>query len=55
MAQLPREAREGFMRAWLEILRERQPGVIWVPAGERQREEVIQNTQPRKSARKMFD
>jgi hypothetical protein len=29
---LPKEAREGVMRAWLEILRERHPGVLWVPA-----------------------
>jgi hypothetical protein len=31
VAQLPREAREGLIRAWLEILRERHPGVTWVP------------------------
>ena len=31
MAQLPREARDGIMRAWLEILKERHPGVFWVP------------------------
>jgi len=30
--QLPREARDGIMRVWLEILRERRPGVTWVPA-----------------------
>jgi hypothetical protein len=29
---LPREAREGLMRAWLELLRERHPGVTWVAA-----------------------
>jgi hypothetical protein len=29
--RLPREAREGLMRAWLEILRERHPGVDWLP------------------------
>ena len=28
---ISREAREGLMRAWLEILRERHPGVTWVP------------------------
>jgi hypothetical protein len=27
---IPREAREGLMRAWLEILRERHPDVTWV-------------------------
>jgi hypothetical protein len=26
---LPREAREGIERAWLEILRERHPGIEW--------------------------
>jgi hypothetical protein len=25
MTRIPREAREGLMRAWLEILRERHP------------------------------
>jgi hypothetical protein len=29
---LPKEAREGITRAWLEILRERHPGVLWVAA-----------------------
>jgi hypothetical protein len=29
---LPKEAREGVMRAWLEILRARHPGVLWVAA-----------------------
>jgi hypothetical protein len=29
---IPREAREGVMRAWLEILRQRHPGVTWIPA-----------------------
>lgn len=28
---LPQEAREGLMRAWLALLRERNPGVSWVP------------------------
>jgi hypothetical protein len=32
MSHLPREARDGLMRAWLEILRERHPHVSWVPA-----------------------
>jgi hypothetical protein len=27
---IPREAREGLTRAWLEILRERHPDVSWV-------------------------
>jgi hypothetical protein len=32
VAHLPREAREGLMRAWLEILRDRHPRATWVPA-----------------------
>lgn len=28
--KLPREAREGLMRAWIEILEERHPGLTWV-------------------------
>jgi hypothetical protein len=31
MAVITREARDGLLRAWLEILRERHPGVIWLP------------------------
>lgn len=31
MSQLPREARDGLMRAWLEILHEQHPGTTWVP------------------------
>lgn len=30
---LPKEARDGLMRVWLEILRERHPAVIWIDAG----------------------
>jgi hypothetical protein len=29
--RMPREAREGLIRAWLEILHERHPEVTWVP------------------------
>jgi hypothetical protein len=29
---LPVEARAGVMRVWVEILKERHPGVAWVPA-----------------------
>jgi hypothetical protein len=31
VSRIPREARDGLMRAWLEILRERHPGVTWLP------------------------
>ncbi len=37
--KLPKEAREGLMRAWLEILRERHPGVQWVARGEEHTED----------------
>jgi hypothetical protein len=30
MTRLPAEARDGLMRAWLEILREKHPEVSWV-------------------------
>jgi hypothetical protein len=30
MSRLPREARDGLMRVWLEILKERHPEVTWV-------------------------
>ena len=32
MTALPREAREGLMRAWLELLKDHHPGVNWIPA-----------------------
>jgi hypothetical protein len=32
MSVLPREAREGLMRAWLKVLSDRHPDVTWVPA-----------------------
>jgi hypothetical protein len=30
VSRLPREARDGLMPAWLEILRERHPGTSWI-------------------------
>lgn len=30
MTALPREARDGLMRAWLDLLRQRHPGVTWI-------------------------
>jgi hypothetical protein len=32
MSALPHEARDGLMRAWLYVLRDRHPEVTWVPA-----------------------
>lgn len=34
MSAIPIQAREGLMRAWLEILRERHPCVSWVPVAD---------------------
>jgi len=31
MTALPREAREGLMRAWVAILKERHPEATWIP------------------------
>ncbi|MGH2975939.1 MAG: DUF3631 domain-containing protein [Solirubrobacterales bacterium] len=31
MTTIPGEARDGLMRAWIEILRERHPEVAWIP------------------------
>ena len=31
MSRVPREARDGLMRAWPEILREQHPDVSWLP------------------------
>ncbi len=39
MDQSHREAREGVMRAWLEILRERHPEVTWIARGDGNSEE----------------
>lgn len=30
--ELPREAREGLMRAWIKVLSDRHPNVTWIPA-----------------------
>jgi DNA-binding transcriptional LysR family regulator len=31
IGRLPPAARDGLMRAWLAVLRERHPEVVWVP------------------------
>jgi hypothetical protein len=34
VTRLPREARDGLIRTWLEILKERHPEVIWIAKGD---------------------
>lgn len=47
MTALPSQAREGLMRAWLEILRERHPGTNWLPAANRDSEHEPQQAERR--------
>jgi hypothetical protein len=42
---IPREARGGLTRAWLDILHQRHPGVTWIPA-----ETVEYDDQPERQA-----
>jgi len=44
MTAIPREAREGLMRAWLDILRQRHPELTWIAMEkvEQERERVVQ-------------
>jgi hypothetical protein len=44
MSRLPREAREGLMRAWLDVLRERHPELTWIAA------EGVEQEEERRSA-----
>ena len=39
MTGLPREAREEIMRAWLDILRQRHPGMTWIALEEEETQE----------------
>jgi hypothetical protein len=39
---LPREAREGISRVWLQILKEKHPGTGWVLTNDRQEPEQKQ-------------
>jgi hypothetical protein len=34
VSRIPREARDGLMRAWLEILRDKYPATTWVPVAD---------------------
>jgi hypothetical protein len=47
MTRIPREAREGLMRAWVAILQERHPEVTWVPVSAPGRSEDSTNDGPR--------
>lgn len=38
---LPAEARDGLSRVWLEILKERHPGVTWVLAPQDREQERL--------------
>jgi hypothetical protein len=40
VSRIPREARDGLMRARLEILRERHPGTDWITVGETPPEDI---------------
>jgi hypothetical protein len=51
MTLIPREARDGLMRAWLEILRERHPGVAWIPTSdERSSSPSVSTPEPDRAA-----
>lgn len=41
MSRLPREARDGVMRVWLQLLGEKHPGVAWVLAQEEPEEQSV--------------
>jgi hypothetical protein len=45
---LPREAREGISRVWLQILKEKHPGTSWVLTNDQQEPE--QKQQPHADA-----
>jgi hypothetical protein len=40
MTDLPREARDGLMRAWLGVLRDRHPEVTWVAVDRHEAEQT---------------
>ena len=42
-SRIPREARDGLMRAWLEILKERHPNVTWIARDEASAEDADPN------------
>jgi hypothetical protein len=54
MSTLPREAREGLLRAWLKVLSDRHPNVTWVPVSHKpvteSDAEPVQTAQPEQLA-----
>jgi hypothetical protein len=51
VSRLPREAREGLMRAWLEILRDRHPSATWVSVEQVEQQIATEPDPPDNSAR----
>jgi hypothetical protein len=50
MSRLPRKARDGLMRAWLDILYERYPDVRWVRAQQAEAQEDASNNEASSNA-----
>lgn len=46
MSRIPPEARDGLMRVWLQILRERHPGTTWLPAANDDSDQEAQQAEP---------
>jgi hypothetical protein len=51
VSRIPREAREGVMRAWLEILRDRHPSVSWVPVEQGEQDIAMEPDPPENTER----
>jgi hypothetical protein len=51
VSRIPREARDGLMRVWLEILRERHPGTSWIVEVSPSEDEPPTDAQSEKRAR----
>jgi hypothetical protein len=44
VSTLPKEARNGLLRAWLKVLRDRHPEVTWVPVSHQQVTDKVEST-----------
>lgn len=51
MSPLPPEARDGLMRAWLHILKQRHPHLTWIPAPDQVRHDGSDSNGERSSGR----